>query len=65
MKIEEVVKRECCDWKDLKPYMGDRLSKPRTRELSFCVHCGQLWREYTIGEYPNSRREKDRVMAQS
>ena len=46
MVITETVTRQCCHpGKDFRVYKGepirDLLCKPT---VSFCVHCGQLWR---------------------
>jgi hypothetical protein len=38
MKITETIERNCCEQKDLKPYLGNKALK-----LLYCVHCGQLW----------------------
>ncbi len=45
MKITETITRDCCQTKDLKPFLGRLHEHPALRKYSphFCVHCGQLW----------------------
>ena len=45
MKITETIERDCCEFKDLKPYKGYVLSEEngKPRKLMFCQYCGQLW----------------------
>ena len=46
MKIKETVERECCQFKDLKPYQA-RVSEelfPMRKYLRFCIHCGRVVR---------------------
>lgn len=50
MKITEEIERECCDpKKDLILYRGEKGAIYRNESLSFCVHCGKIWRE-SLGE---------------
>ena len=45
MQIKETIERQCCQSKDLKPYLGQSLDDQvrRTFKPQFCVYCGQIW----------------------
>lgn len=36
MKVTETIERNCCEMRDLKPYLGF------AKNLRFCIHCGKL-----------------------
>jgi len=55
MKITVSETRECCQERDLKPYLGDSLPAhpaiwPQRPHFRFCQHCGQLHVEETYTE---------------
>ena len=42
MKITETIERECCQPRDLKPYLGKVSFNRDQWRPQFCVHCGQI-----------------------
>jgi hypothetical protein len=48
MKIKETVERECCQDKDLLPYLGifrslEDEDYAKLHDIKFCKYCGQIW----------------------
>lgn len=45
MMIEEIITRQCCHIKDMKPVLGNPFKENLrdSKEPMFCIHCGSIW----------------------